>query len=170
VVNLEDIGLARSVADELGDAVTPDQFFEAYGRAIEARAETRTAWNPRVRRELRAELVDLLAYFRDPSPNVQDWPTDGLRALAMLAPLHVASNLLAVDASSLDYAISTRSAGGAKGRNWRWWRSLGADLLAGELNASQLGERYRISARTVRRYAVFLLGHPLGPKTLQCAS
>lgn len=147
---------------------TAEEFFTAYGQAIEQRAEARVTWNRNVRPELRDVLVSLLAYFENPSPNVQAWPSDGLRALAMLAPLHVASNVLGVDATTLDYAISTRSAGNGAGRtggrNWRWWRSLGADLLAGELNASELGLRYAVSPRTVRRYAHFLLGQPLGPK------
>jgi hypothetical protein len=172
VVDLHDIGLARSVADELGDTIEPSQFFEAYGKAIEARAEQRATatWNERVRPELRPLLVDLLDYFRDPDSNVQHWPSEGLRALAMLAPLGVASNLLGVSASTLDYAVSARSAGRTSGRNWRWWRALGADLLAGELNASELADRYSISSRQVRRYAVFLLGHPIGPKALPCQS
>lgn len=170
MVKLQDVDLARRIADELGEDASVAEFFEAYGKAIEQRAEQRAVWNEAVRPELRDQLISLLAYFERPSSNVQAWPSDGLRALAMLAPLHVASNLLGVSASTLDYAISTRSAGATAGRNWRWWRALGADLLAGELNATQVGERYSISPRTVRRYAIFLLGHPLGPKALPCAS
>lgn len=161
-----DIDLAKAVAVGLGEDYTAEEFFAAYGEAIEQRASARVTWNRNVRPELRDVLVSLLAYFENPSPNVQAWPSEGLRALAMLAPLHVASNLLGVDAVTLDYAISTRGAGnGASrtgGRNWRWWRSLGADLLAGDLSATQLGERYGVSSRTVRRYARFLLGHPIG--------
>lgn len=169
MVVLFDIDLARSVARQLGGDHTAEEFFTAYGKAIEERAEARITWNRNVRPELRDQLISLLAYFEDPSPNVQAWPSAELRVLAMLAPLHVASNLLGVDPVGLDYAISTRSAGngsgGTFGRNWRWWRSLGADLLAGELNASELGLRYAISPRTVRRHAVHLLGHPIGSKS-----
>jgi len=158
---LAEVPLARETLRGLGSAdVPPADFFEAYSRAIEERAAEREQYRQRVTPEIRRLLLDLLVYFEAPSDNPQTWPHDGLRALAMMAPLHVASNILWIDGASLDYAITTQR----PGRPWAWWRLLGADLLEGGSTSQELAVRHGVSVHSIRRYALFLLGHPLGPK------
>jgi hypothetical protein len=154
MVPLSDVPLARESLAALGDQdFSAADFFESYGAKIEEAGERpELPFLPEIRRE----LLDLIAYFEaEHDPDYRAWPQAGLRAFAMLAPIHVAEGVLWIKADLLERAI--RSARPNEG--WAWWHALGRAILD---DAPDIAGRFDLTERAVRKYKTFLVGFERG--------
>ena len=154
LTDLADSPLARRTLAKLGDAdFSAADFFEAYADAIEEQAKQLAEVHTKIQRSVRYALEDLLAYFDEPSDHYQDWPQSGLRALAMLSPIHVAAGVLGLQQETLELAIRSQR----PNKSWAWWRALGVAILAGA-PLSDIATQFDLAPRAMKRYVQFLVG------------
>lgn len=151
---LADNPTARRVLEEAGDQdISAADFFELYAEAIEHERERREAYEAQVPSSVRHELRELLDYFEwQSSEDITLWPQWGLRSLAMLAPIYVASGILGPSEEDLERALKTKKPYQA----WGWWRGLGQAIFAG-VSDKEVAATFDLSPRLAARYRHFLM-------------
>lgn len=154
MISLQDIPEWRRAFDEVGDqdAATVAEHVLRQVDEREERSRQRLQGGAETKQRLR-ELVAFFDANEVPPRDFQIWPHDGLRAMAMLAPIHVAQGLFGVDAATLERAIRSNH----PNRSWTWWRALGEALLT-QLPSAQIQEALGLTPRAVQKYRRFLLG------------
>jgi hypothetical protein len=154
LTTLDRVPLARETLDELGDAdFSAADFFERYAANIERAAQRAQLLKETVSPEIRDSLLSVLSFFHNPDANIQFWPQEGLRALAMLAPIHVAEGLLGQSATLLNMALASQR----PNKDWAWWYALGRAILNGRPR-EEIAELFALTPYGVRKYTRFLLG------------